>query len=106
MYIQEYVDDGVSGTSFDRPGFNKMIEDIENAKINMVITKDLSRLGRDYIETGRYVEKIFPSKNIRYIAVNDNVDTFDKNNSNNDMTPFISSSIGLSSSLIISFSLK
>ena len=62
--------------------------DIENEKINLVITKDLSRLGRDYIETGRYIEKIFPSKNIRYIAVNDNVDTFDKRNSNNDMTPF------------------
>ena len=65
-----------------------MLDDIDNEKINLVITKDLSRLGRDYIETGRYIEKIFPSKNIRYIAVNDNIDTFDKRNSNNDMTPF------------------
>ncbi len=76
------------GTNFDRPDFKRMLTDIDEGKINLVITKDLSRLGRDYIETGMYVEKIFPSKNIRYIAVNDNVDTFDKRNSNNDMTPF------------------
>ena len=50
--IKEYVDDGISGTTFDRPGFNKMLQDIENRTINMVITKDLSRLGRDYIKTG------------------------------------------------------
>lgn len=76
------------GTNFDRPDFKRMLTDINEGKINLVITKDLSRLGRDYIETGMYVEKIFPSKNVRYIAVNDNVDTFDKQNSNNDMTPF------------------
>lgn len=78
----------ILGTNFDRPDFKRMLADIDKEKINLVITKDLSRLGRDYIETGMYVEKIFPSKNIRYIAVNDNVDTFDKKNSNNDMTPF------------------
>lgn len=78
----------ILGTNFDRPDFKRMLADIDEEKINLVITKDLSRLGRDYIETGMYVEKIFPSKNIRYIAVNDNVDTFDKRNSNNDMTPF------------------
>lgn len=78
----------ILGTNFDRPDFKRMLTDIDKGKINLVITKDLSRLGRDYIETGMYVEKIFPSKNIRYIAVNDNVDTFDKRNSNNDMTPF------------------
>lgn len=78
----------ILGTNFDRPDFKRMLTDIDEGKINLVITKDLSRLGRDYIETGMYVEKIFPSKNIRYIAVNDNVDTFDKRNSNNDMTPF------------------
>lgn len=83
-----YKDDGYTGTNFDRPDFKRMLDDIDNKKINLVITKDLSRLGRDYIETGRYIEKIFPSKNIRYIAVNDNIDTFDKRNSNNDMTPF------------------
>ena len=54
--VKEYVDDGVSGTTFDRPGFNEMLQDIENKNINMVITKDLSRLGRDYIKTGFYIE--------------------------------------------------
>ena len=88
LLIDIYKDDGYTGTNFDRPDFKRMLNDIENGKINLVITKDLSRLGRDYIETGRYIEKIFPSKNIRYIAVNDNIDTFDKRNSNNDMTPF------------------
>jgi len=86
--IDTYIDDGYTGTNFDRPNFKRLIEDIEKRKINLVVTKDLSRLGRDYIETGRYIEKYFPSKNIRYIAVNDNIDTFDKKNNNNDMTPF------------------
>lgn len=86
--IRIYKDDGYSGTNFDRPDFKNMISDIENKVINMVITKDLSRLGRDYIDTGYYIEKYFPSKNIRYIAVTDNVDTFDLSNANNDMTPF------------------
>ena len=76
----EYVDDGYTGTNFNRPDFKRMITDIENKKVNMVITKSLSRLGRDYIETGRYIEKYFPENNIRYIAVLDDVDTFlDKN---------------------------
>ena len=68
-FIAEYVDDGISGTSFDRPGFNKMIEDIENGKINMVITKDLSRLGRNYVQSGYYTETYFPEHNVRYIAI-------------------------------------
>ncbi len=88
ILVDIYKDDGYTGTNFNRPDFQRMIEDIENNKVNLVITKDLSRLGRDYIETGNYLEKYFPSKNIRYIAVNDNIDTFDKKNSNNDMTPF------------------
>ena len=82
-----YIDDGYSGTNFDRPEFQRMIADIEKGRINAVITKDLSRLGRDYIETGRYLEKYFPSKKVRYIAVNDNIDTYE-DNGNNDMTPF------------------
>lgn len=88
VLIDIYKDDGYTGTNFDRPEFKRLIEDIELGKVNLVITKDLSRLGRDYIETGRYIEKYFPSKNVRYIAVNDNIDTFDKQNVNNDMTPF------------------
>lgn len=85
--VDIYVDDGYSGTSFDRPAFKRMIEDIESGKINLVVTKDLSRLGRDYIETGRYMERYFPEKNVRYIAVNDGIDTFTENG-NNDMSPF------------------
>lgn len=83
-----YKDDGYTGTNFNRPDFKNMISDIENKVINLVITKDLSRLGRDYIDTGFYIEKYFPIQNIRYIAVMDNVDTFDDDNTNNDMTPF------------------
>jgi len=82
-----YIDDGYSGTNFDRPGFKKLIEDIELKKINMVITKDMSRLGRDYIETGNLIEKYFPKHNVRYIAVVDNIDTF-LDSSNNDIAPF------------------
>ena len=83
-----YVDQGFTGTNFNRPGFQKMINDIKLGKINMVITKDLSRLGRDYIETGEYIEKWFPEHNIRYISVTDGIDTFVTNNGNNDIAPF------------------
>ena len=69
-------------------GFKQMLADIENEKINTIITKDLSRLGRDYIDTGYYIEKYFPMRKIRYIAVNDGVDTIDEQNSNNEITPF------------------
>lgn len=86
-YVDEYVDDGISGTTFNRAGFNRMIKDCENKKINMILTKDTSRLGRDHIEFGYYVEKYFPEHNIRYVAVNDNIDTF-SNNSSNDMLVF------------------
>lgn len=87
LFVDEYVDDGVSGTTFDREGFNRMIKDCENKKINMIITKDTSRLGRDHIEFGYYTERYFPEHNIRYVAVNDGIDTF-KNNSANDMLVF------------------
>jgi len=84
---KEYIDDGYSGTTFDRPGFNELIEDIENGRINMVITKDLSRLGRNYIKSGYYIEEYFPIKNVRYISILDNIDTI-SNNSSNDIAPF------------------
>ena len=80
FYVDEYIDDGVSGTTFNRNGFKKMILDIKDKKINMVITKDTSRLGRDHIEFGYYVEKFFPENNVRYVAVCDNIDTFFNNN--------------------------
>ena len=86
-FIKEYVDDGVSGTTFDRPGFCEMLQDIENQTINMIITKDLSRLGRDYIKTGYYIEDFFPKNNIRYVAITDGIDTY-INSINNDITPF------------------
>ena len=75
IVYDEYIDDGYSGTNFDRPDFKRMMKDIENKKVNMVITKSLSRLGRDYIETGRLIEKFFPEHGIRYIAILDDVDT-------------------------------
>ncbi|MCM1523674.1 MAG: recombinase family protein [Ruminococcus sp.] len=82
---QFYVDDGWSGTNFSRPDFTRMTKDMEDGKIGIVITKDLSRLGRDYLKTGEYIEIIFPDYDVRYIAVNDSVDTF---KSENDMMVF------------------
>lgn len=87
VLTDEYVDDGYSGTNFDRPAFKRLLEDIENGKINCVITKDLSRLGRDYIKCGYYIEQYFPSKKVRYISILDNVDTF-LDSANNDIAPF------------------
>lgn len=71
-----YVDDGISGTTFERDGFKAMMPDIEIGKVETVITKDFFRLGRDYLKTGEYVEIIFPNYDVRYIAINNNVDTF------------------------------
>lgn len=85
--VGEYVDDGISGTTFDRPAFQRMLADIEAKKVNMVITKDLSRLGRDYIQTGHYIEKYFPENRVRYISILDNVDTGIESSAN-DITPF------------------
>lgn len=82
---KEYVDDGYSGLNFERPGFREMIEDVERGLINMVLTKDLSRLGRDYIMTGYYSEIYFPGKHVRYIALSDNIDSL---SGNNEIAPF------------------
>ena len=82
-----YIDDGWSGTSFDRPAFQQMIADIEARKVNMVITKDLSRLGRDYILTGHYMERYFPEHRVRYISLLDGIDT-GVDSTANDITPF------------------
>ena len=85
--FDNYVDDGFSGTSFNRPSFNRMLADIEKGKVNMVITKDMSRLGRNYIETGQFMEVYCPEREVRYIAVLDGVDT-GKNSAANDISPF------------------
>lgn len=73
--VGEYADDGYSGVNFDRPGFIQMMEDVRQGKIDCIIVKDLSRLGRNYIEAGKYLEVIFPSLKVRFIAINDNMDT-------------------------------
>lgn len=84
--VNEYVDDGVSGTQFDRDGWNKLISDIEAKRINMVITKDLSRFGRNEGQQLRYLD-YFYENGIRYVAILDNVDTFDEYNTSNEMIP-------------------
>ena len=86
--VDIYEDPGYTGTNFNRPAFQRMIRDINLGKVNMVVTKDLSRLGRDYIETGEYIEKWFPENNVRYVSVTDGIDTFETSNGNNDIAPF------------------
>lgn len=88
--IEEYADDGYTGTNFERPGFKRMMEDIKSGKINCIIVKDLSRLGRNYIEMGKYLEQIFPMMGIRFIAINDNYDNANTESSDSDsiVVPF------------------
>lgn len=74
QFFREYVDDGYTGSNFERPGFIKMMEDVKRQKVNCIIVKDLSRFGRNYIEVGRYIEKKFPTMGIRFIAINDQYD--------------------------------
>ena len=85
--IKEYVDDGCTGTNFNRPSFKEMIKDIEKGIIDTVITKDLSRLGRDYIDTGYYLQRYFPEHQVRYIALLDNIDTMEDAGMS-DIAPF------------------
>ncbi|WP_455087512.1 recombinase family protein [Parvimonas micra] len=73
---KEYVDDGYSGIHFERPAFKEMMEDVITGSINCIVVKDLSRFGRDYIDSGRYLQRVFPSLDIRFIALNDNYDSF------------------------------
>ena len=80
-----YIDDGISGTTFNRPGFQQMIADIEAGLVNRVIIKDMSRLGRDYLQVGMYTEIMFPEHDIHFIAVNDGVDS---TQGDNEFTPF------------------
>ena len=86
LNTQFYVDDGYSGATFDRPDFQRLLADIEEGKVGTVITKDLSRLGRNQLHTGLYIEERFPMFGVRYIAINDNVDT--DSSESNDLMPF------------------
>jgi DNA invertase Pin-like site-specific DNA recombinase len=81
-----FIDDGYSGANFNRPAFEEMMEEVENGNVAVIITKDLSRLGRNQLHTGLYIEEIFPSNNVRYIAVNDSVDTLYETSS--ELMPF------------------
>ena len=83
--IKYYVDDGYTGTNFNRPDFQKLLDDIDMGYISTVIVKDMSRLGRDYLQVGYYTDKYFPDRNIRFIAVNDCVDSAD---GENELAPF------------------
>ena len=82
--LQFYVDDGYSGTNYDRPGFQSMMDDVQAGKVGVVLTKDLSRLGRNSALTGLYTNFTFPENGVRYIAINDNFDTADQTSINND----------------------
>ena len=87
--VKYYTDDGFSGTTFDRPDFKNLINDIECERINCIIVKDLSRLGRNYIEVGKYMEDFFPKYNVRFIAINDNIDSYeDPKSINSVIVPF------------------
>ena len=85
----EYVDDGISGTTFNRPGVQRLLDDAKTGKINLIICKDLSRFGRNYIEVGRYTDYIFPVYNVRFIALADNVDTANSQSTGMDMMPIV-----------------
>lgn len=84
----EYVDDGYTGTNFERPNFQRLLKDIEKGYVNLVIVKDLSRFGRNYVRTGMFIDEFFPLHNVRFIAINDGIDTFKKNNNNNELSGF------------------
>lgn len=88
--VEERIDDGYSGATFDRPSFQKMIADIKVGKINCVIVKDLSRFGRNFIEAGRYIDQVFPEYGVRFIAINDNFDSArGRSQSDNVLLPFL-----------------
>lgn len=82
-----FVDDGFSGTNFERPGWNDMLEQIEAGKVKTVVVKDMSRLGRDYLKVGFYTEVLFVEKGIRFIAINNGIDS--NNQQDSDFTPFL-----------------
>ena len=82
-----YVDDGISGTTFERPGVKRLLEDAKQGIINTILVKDMSRFGRNYIMVGQYLDYVFPLYNIRFIALSDNIDTENKDTAAMDMMP-------------------
>lgn len=87
--VDEYADDGYSGTNFNRPEVQRLLDDAKSGRIDTIIVKDLSRFGRNYIEVGQYIDYIFPAYGIRFIAINDNVDTADRSSTAMDMMPIM-----------------
>ena len=85
--IRHFYDDGYSGTNFNRPGFTALLEEIEAGRVDTLVVKDLSRFGRNYLQVGYYTEIVFPKKGVRFIAINNNVDS--ANPTENDFTPFL-----------------
>ena len=85
--VQEFIDDGATGTNFNRKGFKDLLRNIENGNINTVITKDVSRIGRNYVKTGYYIEDYFVNKGVRYISILDDIDTYSEV-IGNELLPF------------------
>ena len=88
IVVSEYVDDGYSGSNFERPGFQMMMEDIKRGKVDCVVVKDLSRFGREYIDSGKYIERLFPALGVRFIAVNDHIDSREESGRDDIVVPF------------------
>lgn len=85
----EYVDDGISGVTFNRPGVERLLEDAKAGNINLILCKDMSRFGRNYIQVGQFVDYLFPMYNIRFIALTDNIDTLNSDSASIDMLPIM-----------------
>lgn len=88
IVVSERVDDGYSGSNFERPGFQMMLEDIRRGKVDCVVVKDLSRFGREYIDSGKYIERLFPALGVRFIAVNDHIDSKEESGRDDIVVPF------------------
>ena len=85
--IRHFTDDGFSGVNFNRPGFQSLIKEVEAGNVETLIVKDMSRLGRNYLQVGFYTEVLFPQKNVRFLAINNSIDS--NNASDNDFAPFL-----------------
>ena len=88
IVVSERVDDGYSGSDFERPGFQMMMDDIRRGTVDCVIVKDMSRFGREYIDSGKYIERLFPALGVRFIAVNDHIDSKEESSRDDIVVPF------------------